>query len=101
MIVLKWRIFIDNSPKGLKADLLYYGNIYPSIPCAYLLQIKDDYKNVKQLLKQQSSKCQATAHFSHTIMLSLSDMFMLTSKCLGFLLGLQGGCTNILLLLCL
>ena len=34
----------------LKAVLLHNGNIYPSIPLAYSLQIKEDYENVKQLL---------------------------------------------------
>ena len=32
-----WRLFTDSSTKSLKAVLLHNGNIYPSIPLAYLL----------------------------------------------------------------
>ena len=46
----QWQLFIDSSTKSLKAVLLHKGNIYPSIPLAYSLQTKEDYKNVKQLL---------------------------------------------------
>ena len=46
----QWRLFIDSSIKSLKAVLIHDGNIYPSIPLAYSLQMKEDYENVKQLL---------------------------------------------------
>ena len=46
----QWRFFIDSSTKSLKAVLLHNGNIYPSIPLSYSLQMKKDYENVKQLL---------------------------------------------------
>ena len=46
----QWRLFIDSSTKSLKAVLLHNGNIYPSVPLAYSLQMKKDYDNVKQLL---------------------------------------------------
>ena len=46
----QWRLFIDSSTKSLKAVLLHNGNIDPSIPLAYSLQMKEDYENVKQLL---------------------------------------------------
>ena len=46
----QWRLFIDSSTKSLKAVLLHNGNIYPSIPLAYSLQMKEDNENVKQLL---------------------------------------------------
>ena len=46
----QWRLFIDSSTKSLKAVLLHNGNIYPSIPLAYSLEMKEDYENVKQLL---------------------------------------------------
>ena len=45
----QWRLFIESSTKSLKAVLLHNGNIYPSIPLAYSLQMKEDYENVKQL----------------------------------------------------
>ena len=38
----QWRLFIDRSIKSLKAVLLLNGNIYPSIPLAYSLQMKED-----------------------------------------------------------
>ena len=46
----QWRLFIDSSTKSLKAVLLHKGDIYPSIPLVYSLQMKEDYENVKQLL---------------------------------------------------
>ena len=44
----QWGLFIDSSTKSLKAVLLHNGNIYPSIPLAYSLQMKEDYENVKK-----------------------------------------------------
>ena len=46
----QWRLFIDSSTKCLKAVLFRNGNMYPSIPLAYSLQMKEDYENVNQLL---------------------------------------------------
>ena len=46
----QWRLFIGSSTKSLKAVLLHNGNVYPSIPLAYSLQMKEEYENVKQLL---------------------------------------------------
>ena len=46
----QWQLFIDSSTKNLKAALLNTGKIYPSFLLAYSLQMKEDYKNVKQLL---------------------------------------------------
>ena len=37
------RLFIDSSTKSLKVVLLHNGNIYPSIPLANSLQMKEDY----------------------------------------------------------
>ena len=74
----QWRLFIDSSIKSLKAVLLHNGNIYPSIPLAYSLQMKEDYENVKQLLIKINY-----AQFKWYV---CGDF-----KMLGFLLGLQGG----------
>ena len=41
--------------KSLKAVLFHNGNIYPSIPLTYSLQMKEDYENVKQLLVKINS----------------------------------------------
>ena len=50
MSLTQWRLFIDSSTKSLKAELFHKGNIHPSIPLAYSLQMKEDYENVKQVL---------------------------------------------------
>jgi len=36
-----WCLFIDSSKRSLKAVLLYNGNIYPSIPVAHSVQMKE------------------------------------------------------------
>ncbi|XP_045137465.1 uncharacterized protein LOC123519893 [Portunus trituberculatus] len=46
----EWRLFIDSSCKSLKAVLLHNGNMYPSLPVAHSVQLKEEYKNVKMLL---------------------------------------------------
>ena len=46
-----WRLFIDSSKRNLKAFLLHNGNVYPSIPIVYSVQMKEDRESVKILLK--------------------------------------------------
>ena len=74
-------LFIDSSTKSLKVVLLHNSNVYPSIPPAYSLQMKEDYENVKQLLIKINY-----AQFKWYV---CGDF-----KMLGFLLGLQGGYTK-------
>ena len=83
----QWRLFIDSFTKSLKAVLLHNGNINPSIPLAYSLQMKEDYENVKQLLIKIND-----AQFKWYV---CGDF-----KMLGFLLGLQGGHTKYSCFLC-
>ena len=45
-----WCLFIDSSSKSLKAVLLHNGNIYPSIPLAHSIHLRETYDNVKTLL---------------------------------------------------
>ena len=48
-----WRLFIDSSEQSLKAVLLHNGNvypIYPSIPTAHSVWMKEDRESVKILL---------------------------------------------------
>ncbi|KAJ9594111.1 hypothetical protein L9F63_014477, partial [Diploptera punctata] len=45
-----WRLFIDSSKTSLKGVLLHNGNIYPSIPLAHEVGMKENYKNMKLLL---------------------------------------------------
>ena len=68
--------------------LLHNDNIYPSIPLAYSLQMKEDYENIKQLLVKinyAQFRWYVCGHF----------------RMLGFLLGLQGGYTKYSCFLCL
>ena len=46
----QWQLSVDSSTKSLKVLLLHSGNEYPSIPLTYSIQMKEDYKNVKQVL---------------------------------------------------
>ena len=46
-----WRLFIDSSKRSLKAALLHNGNVYPSIPIAHSVQMKEDRESVKILLE--------------------------------------------------
>ena len=45
-----WRLFMDSSKRSLKAVLLQNGNVYPSIPIAQSVQMKNDRESVKILL---------------------------------------------------
>ena len=83
-----WRLFIDSSSRSLKAVLLHNGNIYPSIPVAHSVQLKEDYENVKTLLQMinyQQYQWEVCGDF----------------KMLAFLMGLQGGYTKHPCFLCL
>jgi len=63
--------------------LLHNGNQHPSIPVGHSVHLKEDYENVKTLLqkiKYDDYKWDVCGDF----------------KMLGFLLGLQGGCTSTL-----
>ena len=46
-----WRLFIDSSKPSLKAVLLHNGNVYPSIPIAHSVQMKENCKSAKILLE--------------------------------------------------
>ena len=46
-----WRLFIDSSKRSLKAVLLHNGNVYPSIPVAHSVQMKEDRESIKILLE--------------------------------------------------
>ena len=47
---LNWRLLVDSSKQSLKAVLLHNDNVYPSIPIAHSVQIKEDCESVKILL---------------------------------------------------
>ena len=83
-----WRLFIDSSSRSLKAVLLHNGNIFPSIPIAHSVHLKEEYGNVKillQMIDYDKYKWEVCGDF----------------KMIGFLLGLQGGYTKYSCFLCL
>ena len=76
-----WRLFIDSSKRSLKAVLLYNGNVYPSIPMAHSVQMKEDLESVKillELIQYNDHNWDVCGDF----------------KMIAFLLGLQGGYTK-------
>ena len=44
-------LFIEKSEQSMKAVLLHNGNVYPSIPIAHSVQMKEDLESVKILLE--------------------------------------------------
>lgn len=47
-----WRLFIDSSKISLRAVLLHNGNKYPSISLGHAVSLKENYENLKLLLKK-------------------------------------------------
>ena len=83
-----WRLFIDSSKRSLKALLLHNGNVYPSIPIAHSVQMKEDRKSVKillELIQYNDHNWDVCGDF----------------EMIAFLLGLQGGYTKHSCFLCL
>lgn len=48
----EWRLFIDSSKSALKAVLLHNGNMKPSVPVGYLVNLKENYETMKFLLEK-------------------------------------------------
>ena len=83
-----WRLFIDSSQRSLKAVLLHNGNIYPSLPVAHSVILKERYDNVKKLLdliKYGNYGWEVIGDF----------------KMVAFLMGLQSGWTKYPCYICL
>ena len=83
-----WRLFIDSSKRSLKAVLLHNGNVYPSIPIAHSIQMKEDRESVKillELIQYNDHNWDVCGDF----------------KMIAFLLGLQGGYIKHSCFLCL
>ena len=83
-----WRLFIDSSSKSLKAVLLHNTNKCPSIPLAHLVQMKENYQNVKMLL--------STLRYDQYNWEVIGDF-----KMVAFLMGLQQGFIKFPCYLCL
>ena len=83
-----WRLFIDSSKRSLKAVLLHNSNVYPSIPIAHSVQMKEDRESVKillELIQYNDHNWDVCGDF----------------KMIAFLLGLQGGYTKHFCFVCL
>ena len=82
-----WRLFFDSSKQSLKALLLHNGNVYPSIPIAHFVRIKEDRESVKklfELIRYNNHNWDVCGDF----------------KIIAFLLGWQGGYTKYSCFLC-
>jgi hypothetical protein len=83
----EWRLFIDSMKSSLKAVLLHNGNVLPSIPVGYAVNMKESYDNIKLLLNCVNyKKCQWQL---------FGDL-----KVVAVLLGLQQGYTKFCCFLC-
>ena len=83
-----WRLFIDSSKQSLKAGLLHNGKVYPSIPIAHSVRMKEDRESVEillELIRYNNSNWDVYGDF----------------KMIAFLLGLQEGYTKLSCFLCL
>ena len=82
-----WRLFIGSFKQSLKAFLLHNGNVYPSIPIAHSVRMKEDRESVKillELIQYNNHNWDVCGDF----------------KMIAFLLGLQGGYTKHSCFLC-
>jgi hypothetical protein len=52
----EWGLFIDSSKTSLKGVLLHNGNRLASVPVAHLVNLKETYKNLEQLLQKINYK---------------------------------------------
>jgi hypothetical protein len=77
----EWRLFTDPSKSSLKAVLLHNGNVLPSIPVGYAVNMKESYDNMKLLLNCVNYKKYQWQLYG--------DL-----KVVAVLLGLQQGCTK-------
>ena len=83
-----WRLLIESSKRSLKAVLLHNANVYPSIPIAHSVQMKEDRESVKillELIQYNDDNWDVCGDF----------------KMIAFLLGLQGSYTKHSYFLCL
>ena len=77
----EWHLFINSSSRSLKAVLLHDGNMYPSLPLAHSVQLKEEYSSVKILLyalKDEKYSWEVNGDF----------------KMVTFLMDFQGGFTK-------
>lgn len=84
----KWRLFIDSSCRSLKAVLLHNGNMFPPLPLAHSVYLKEEYRSIKILL--------GALKYEEYCWEVIRDF-----KMVAFLMGLQGSFTKYPCYLCL
>ena len=84
----EWRLFIDASKSSIKAVLLHNGNVYPSVPVAYSVTMRETYPNVKEILE--------CIHYAEHKWAICADF-----KVIAILTGLQSGYTKFCCFICL
>ena len=84
----EWRLFIDSSKSSLKVVLLHNGNIFGSVPLAHSVSMKEEYSDIKEILK--------TIDYKKHEWVICCDL-----KMVNYLLGQQGGYTKYPCFLCL
>lgn len=74
-----WRLFIDSSKTSLKAVLLHNRNVFPSVPVAYTVKLKESYESMKLILQ-----CINYSKFEWLICADLKVVALLQGMQLGF-----------------
>lgn len=83
----EWRLFIDGSIQSLKAVLLHNGNNLPSIPLIHAIDIRENYKSMRQILNY--------INYSKYKWQICADL-----KVIGLLMGLRTGYVKYCCFLC-
>lgn len=84
----EWRLFIDGSKTSIKAVLLHIGNVKPSTPVAFAVQMKEEFDTMKRILD--------LIQYDRYQFLIVADF-----KVIALLMGLQSGYTKYCCFLCL
>ena len=86
--VTQWRLFIDSSKRSLKGVLLHNGNMFPSIPVAHSVHLKETYASMQLLL--------TSLNYGEYQWQICGDL-----KVIGLLRGMQSGFTKFCCFMCL
>lgn len=86
-VATEWRLFMDSLKTSLKVVLLDITNIYPSIPIAYSVKMKECYESIKTVL--------CKINYNKYKWKICADL-----KVIAILLGLQAGYTKYCCFLC-
>lgn len=84
----EWRLFIDGSKSSIKTVLLHIGNQKPSVPVAFAIWLKEEYKTMEEILE--------LIQYNRFQFKIIADF-----KVIAILMGLQGGNVKYPCFLCL